>query len=348
MNDRTPLRFFVFTCRDPRSDFRLPLVQVLMREYETWYVWVKRRPVITGPHASAAPAEMSFAELLDFMRKTERGGKIPVYFMSTNALFPGVMALLRLVSPPGLWCLDMHDDLLYNYRGFKRLRAWVAIRALRKVSDITVHAADTLRELFPDSHHLGNASQIGRLERSASPPRRLLILASVDERFDFELMARAARACPTFAFEIHGQVLAFARARLDRLLAEHANVRYEGPYVNADLPALLSRYRVTFAPYVTDDRATRYIDPLRFYHCLNSGMEVVTTDIPQARALGHALHIIHDEQELRSILDEDGRVRSPKQPFYTPMTWERRAAGLLEILRDAPRMRGLRRKFGLA
>ena len=51
------------------------------------------------------------------------------------------------------------------------------------------------------------------------------------------------------------------------------------------LPELLARTPVMFAPYKMGSKLTRYIDPLRYYHCLNSGMEVVSTDIPQAHML---------------------------------------------------------------
>jgi hypothetical protein len=331
-------RFFVLTCRNPDSDFRRPLVEVLRHRFETWYVWLKRRPVVTGP--DDIPVEMSFFEFLVFMRARARDATVPVYFNSTNALYPKITALLRLISPPGLWCMDMHDDLLYHYRGWKRLRVRVAVEILRRVSHLTVHAADTLRELFPESHHLGNASQVTPLERPAAQEGKVLILASVDDRFDFELMGRVARRRPDFVFEVVGQVLPFARARFEELLEAHSNVRHLGAYVNADLPTILARYAVTFAPYLTGVRQTRYIDPLRFYHCLNSGMEVVTTDIPQARALGYALHMVRDAEEFASIFAEGTRLKAPKAPHYAPITWDQRASALVEILRTCARGRG--------
>jgi hypothetical protein len=337
----TPLRFFVFTCRDPRNDFRLPLVEALGRDFETWYIWLKRSPVVTGSRESDIPVQMSLFRLLAFMWKQKKDGKIPVYFNSTNALYPGVTALLRLISRRGVWCFDMHDDLLYHYKGVKRLREWIAIQILNFFSDVTVHAAATLSELFAKSQHLGNASQIRALDRSTPSNGKVLILASIDERFDFDLVSRVAQRCPEFTFDVYGQVLSFARARFDKLVEERRNIRYVGSYGIVDLPDILSRYTVTFAPYVTGIRQTRYIDPLRFYHCLNSGMEVITTDIPQARYLKHALHIVHGEEEFRAMFTGAGNLKLRKQPFYTPITWEQRADRLVQIVRRLPRIQRL-------
>ena len=60
-------RFLVFTCRDPSSDFRRPLVEALRAHYETWYIWLKRRPLISGPTEGGTTVEMSLPGLLRFI-----------------------------------------------------------------------------------------------------------------------------------------------------------------------------------------------------------------------------------------------------------------------------------------
>ncbi len=86
---------------------------------------------------------------------------------------------------------------------------------------------------------------------------------------------------------------------------------------------------------------TRYIDPLRFYHCLNAGVEVVSTDIPQARQMGRWIHVVRDPNECGETLDAIQAGKLSKQPGYTPITWEQRADRLLYILRGLPRAKRL-------
>ena len=56
-------RFFVFTCRDPKSDFRLPLVDALRHHYETYYIWLRRRPIVSGPTARGRSSRAAFTWL---------------------------------------------------------------------------------------------------------------------------------------------------------------------------------------------------------------------------------------------------------------------------------------------
>src|SRR5436190_5748015 len=89
-NDRRKrFRFFVLTCRDARTDFRLPLVAALREHYETYYIWLRRRPIMAGPSNKDLPVEMSFLRFLAFLRRSEgQYDRVNVWFNSTNAAFP--------------------------------------------------------------------------------------------------------------------------------------------------------------------------------------------------------------------------------------------------------------------
>jgi hypothetical protein len=333
-------RFFVFTCRDPRSDFRLHLVNALRRQHETWYIWMKRRPLVAGPRPEDQPLEMSLPRFLLFIGRFPRDGKVNVYFNSTNTYFPTLSLLLRLISRAGLWCLDMHDDLRYHNVGLTRRREEAIIRFLQAWSHVVVHAAPTLAELFPGSHHLGNASHLHPLAQDAAADDSVLILASFDERFDFAFVARLAAQCPAMQFHLHGWTRPgdhLTAERLKQLHEGHANIHYHGPYVTADLPGILSRYRVSLAPYHANSLMTRYIDPLRYYHCLNAGLELVSTAIPQAGYLRRWIHVVPDVSACAETLAAIRAGRLAKQPGYIPITWEQRAERLMDILRTLPR-----------
>src|SRR5471030_254828 len=170
-------RFFVFTCRDPGSDFRLPLVDALRRDHETYYIWLRRRPVVYGPGSNDRAAEMAVPRLLRFMRRFRRDDRINVYFNSTNTYFLGLSTLLRLVATAGVWCFDLHDDLRYHNTGWRRWREGLIVSTLCALSHVTVHAAPTLRALFPASRHLGNASSIRPLPKPDRTGDDVLIIA---------------------------------------------------------------------------------------------------------------------------------------------------------------------------
>src|ERR1019366_2339912 len=115
-------------------------------------------------------------------RVTTARERANIYFTTTNLCFPILILALKAICRPGVWCCDMHDDLLYSLRGVARLRARMNRALLLPAFDLIVHAAPMLKELFPASHHLGNASSIGSLKRNAPRFDKVLILASIDER----------------------------------------------------------------------------------------------------------------------------------------------------------------------
>lgn len=337
-------RFFVFTCRDPKSDFRLPLVDALRRHSETYYIWLRRRPLVCGPGADLAAVEMSLTDLLRFMWRLRRDGLINVYFNSTNTYFPGTTAVLRLISTPGIWCFDMHDDLRYHNTGIKRWREGRIVAGLCRLSHVVVHAAPTLQELFPRSRHLGNASNILPVPAASAQTDHVLIIASFDERFDFDFLSELTALCPQVQFHLHGWTRPDDPATAEQIrtiVARNDNVAYNGGYTMAELPAILQSYRVTVAPYRMNTTITRYIDPLRYYHCLNAGLEVISTDIPQARYMENCIHVVPDAKVCAQVLHEVRAGRLAKQPGYTPITWEQRADELVDILRHSPRGRAL-------
>jgi hypothetical protein len=329
-------RFFVLTCRDPRSDFRLPLVDALRRHYETYYIWLRRHPIVSGPDANETPTQMSVLGLVRFLRRVRRDKATNVYFNSTNTYFPVTITGLRTLAAPGLWCFDMHDDLRYHNTGLKRWRESRVISMQRRMSHLTVHAAPTLQELFPDSIHLGNASNVLPIPTTRPAGNDMLIIASFDERFDFDFISDLALACPKLRFHLHGWTRPndiATQTQIQALTARHANIQYHGPYTMAELPAILECYRISVAPYRTGTDLTRYIDPLRFYHCLNAGLEVVSTDIPQARFMAKHVHVVSDVMTCAKTLTAIQTGEVAKQPAYTPITWEQRADHLVEIIR---------------
>ena len=289
---------------------------------------------------------MSPIELARFLWRFKNNDKVNIYFNSTSTVFPVLTAFLRLVARSGVWCLDMHDDLLYHYAGVKRIRAYFGIIIMRLFSDVTVHASPRLAELFPDSQHLGNASHILPLSRDVATDtdNKVLVLASFDERADFEFLSKVAALCPATQFHLHGWTRHgddLTPERISTICARHENVLYCGPYAQDDLATILREFRISLAPYVTDIRMNRYIDPLRFYHCLNSGLELISTSIPQAVHMQKWIHIVHDPAECADTLAKLQSGALAMRDTYTPISWQQRVDRLVAIICALPRTAGL-------
>jgi glycosyltransferase involved in cell wall biosynthesis len=328
------LRFFVLSSRDPRlGDFRTPFVEALRQQYETYYIKLGRHSSMSGP----VKIGMSLPQLLLFFWRLRRDDVLNVYFNSTDTSFPLLTGLLRLISPRGVWCFDMHDELRYDSTGLKRLHLSIALMIVRSVSDIILCSTPTLIELFPKGRHLGLASHVLPLPRNAERTNEVLVIASFDDRCDFSFLSKVAALCPETQFHLHGAVRsdrASTRQQLTATCNDHSNIHYHGAYTHADLPTLLQRYDVTLAPYRRDLPWVRYIDPERFYHCLNAGLEVISTDVPGARRMSRSLNIARDPSECAAILAALRSGNLAKRGEYSLITWEQRIKGLVEIIRE--------------
>ena len=330
-------QILLLTCREPATDFRLALAQELQAlGHNVAYALLKRRPVVTELALPNSPRTFSVLSFFYYLRAELEKYSHIVVLNSTNIAFPILSIMLKKICG-GLWCFDMHDDLLYGSTGYARTKAAMAQRLLLRGSDFIIHAAPTLKELFPQSHHLGNASSMTAIPRSTLDFRRILILASLDARLDFEFLSAAAAANSGLAFHIHGKISQndqIIARRIETLIRRNPNVNYHGPYINDDLPRILGAYAVTLAPYVTGAPLTRYIDPLRYYHCLNSGMEVISTDIPKARDLRNALHIVGAPAEIGPLIErlrQAPEARRNSGSTALDYNWRNRALAFLNI-----------------
>ncbi len=63
-------------------------MQALRREYDAYYIWLRRHPVVSGPGDDDEPVQMSVAGLLRFIWRFRRDRRRNVYFNSTNTYFP--------------------------------------------------------------------------------------------------------------------------------------------------------------------------------------------------------------------------------------------------------------------
>jgi hypothetical protein len=265
-------------------------------------------------------------------------GKI-VYVDSTGAVTPVRSILFRAALRGGTWCFDIFDNLLYNYRGYRLFKARISIKLLTHSSRILLVLSSESLRLFPSARHLDNAADIPRVNRGDRNFRDLVVLASIDQRFDFEFVREIARLSPAHRIVIHGHLhdKEISGRRLAEFCAQQSNIVYNGKYEFDDIPAILDPYAIGLTPYAVGSRLTEFVNPDKYYMFLQGGLEVISTDIPPARRMGERIHVVRSPAEVIEVAwrieqDRTFRKNTGLGPDYT---WSRRARDLVEIVNAA-------------
>src|SRR5437763_15258530 len=115
------------------------------------------------------------------------------------------------------------------------------------------------------------------------PRPRLGFYGVIDERFDTELLARAAEMRPDWSFVMVGPVVKISDDELPR----RPNIHYLGPKTYAELPAYLSGWDVALMPFAMNE-STQFISPTKTPEYLAGGKPVVSTPVKDVvRHYGH-------------------------------------------------------------
>jgi UDP-galactopyranose mutase len=132
---------------------------------------------------------------------------------------------------------------------------------------------------FPSSvdrvHFLkARARQFDPGDEEDLPRPRLGFYGVIDERFDTELLAKAAEMRPDWSFVMVGPVVKIAEEDLPR----RPNIHYLGPKTYAELPHYLSGWDVALMPFAMNE-STQFISPTKTPEYLAGGKPVVSTPI---------------------------------------------------------------------
>lgn len=337
------MQFVILTRRDPKTDFRRALARALREEgYDCYVVLVRRELVIDGPRENDPALYLSPIKFVGFLRKVVLADDT-VIVDSLNLGDPLFCLLLRGLLWRSAWAYDIHDYLLYDLRGFKRFVGRASLKIHLLISSFSFHASPTLLELYPKSIRLGNASHLVRRKKKLDNLDQIVVLASIDERFDFELV-RSILAENKVELHVFGSLAEGSttntqlsvRTTFYNLCSEFPNFTYFGAYDNEAIEAILDNYQVMLAPYKSDHFSTRYIEPLRYYHALNRGLEIISTSIPALRDLEEFIHVIRSPDDFWTVLRDlskslDGWRNDRNQ--FEAVTWNVRAKSLVALAR---------------
>jgi glycosyltransferase involved in cell wall biosynthesis len=132
---------------------------------------------------------------------------------------------------------------------------------------------------FPSSvdrvHFLkARAHQFDPGDQEDLPRPRLGYYGVIDERFDTELLAKAAEMRPQWSFVIVGPVVKISEEDLPR----RPNIHYLGPKTYRELPAYLAGWDVALMPFAMNE-STEFISPTKTPEYLAGGRPVVSTPV---------------------------------------------------------------------
>jgi glycosyltransferase involved in cell wall biosynthesis len=132
---------------------------------------------------------------------------------------------------------------------------------------------------FPSSvdrvHFLkARAHQFDPADQEDLPKPRLGFYGVIDERFDTELLAKAAEMRPDWSFVMVGPVVKISEEDLPK----QKNIHYLGGKTYDELPAYLSGWDVALMPFAMNE-STQFISPTKTPEYLAGGTPVVSTPI---------------------------------------------------------------------
>jgi GT2 family glycosyltransferase len=237
-------------------------------------------------------------------------------------------------------CLDDHAAFPANRRGVLA----AAEENLVRSADLVVATSEPLREklrtIRPDVALLGNAADIetfGDLADPAPAPGRLTVgyAGAVDDWFDDELVAEAARLRPDWRFEIAG-----AREGRNRDVSRFpANVVFLGERPFGEMPQVRGRFDVEMIPFRLGP-LTHATDPVKLYEALAAGRGVAATRMAALAPLAERglVRLAGSAAELVAALEAEAaagpEVVARRRAFARQNTWAARAEELSRRLTE--------------
>jgi glycosyltransferase involved in cell wall biosynthesis len=188
---------------------------------------------------------------------------------------------------------------------------------------------DYLQKWRNDTKLLPNVADI-ELFKTALPiqpqPRTIAFAGAMSaHKVDLDLLHAAAKAIPSWRFELIGPVEDEDSASAIAALEVLPNVKTYGRVAQSDLPRLLARAEVLILPYRISTH-TAHILPLKLFEYLATGRRVLSTPLPAIQTYSDVIETFSDVPTLAEALsrgDREGSVRK-RLAVAQDHDWQRR------------------------
>jgi glycosyltransferase involved in cell wall biosynthesis len=162
-----------------------------------------------------------------------------------------------------------------------------------------------------DIDHFGKARDLATpipRELSNKESKKLGYFGVVDERMDYELIARLADANPDWEIVIVGPLAKVHESDLPR----RANIQWLGGRPYAELPAYCKGFDVCLMPFAMNE-STEYINPTKALEYMATGREIVSSAVPDVvRNFGMVVKVAASHDEFVALCHR--AVAAPDQP----------------------------------
>jgi len=169
---------------------------------------------------------------------------------------------------------------------------------------------DSKRDIHPNVHCLPNAvdmvhfsperllqtshssTDVAQLQEKIGFPR-LGFFGVIDERIDFDLLAKVAEARPDWNIVMLGPIKNVNESELPK----YPNIHWLGMHSYERLPYFLATWDVCFLPYIVND-LTGFINPCQTLEYMAAEKPVVSTAIPDIAAMYEDVaHFVHTPKQ---------------------------------------------------
>jgi glycosyltransferase involved in cell wall biosynthesis len=158
----------------------------------------------------------------------------------------------------------------------------------------------------------------------------------VDERMDYELIARLADANPNWSVVMIGPVLKEDEA----ILPKRSNLHWLGQRSYSDLPAYCKGFDVCLMPFALNE-STEFINPTKALEYMATGRMIVSTAVPDVvRNFGSVVKVAKDKGAFVSLCRQ--AIERPEQDaierglqMASENTWERIVARMEAHIQEA-------------
>jgi glycosyltransferase involved in cell wall biosynthesis len=194
---------------------------------------------------------------------------------------------------------------------------------------------------FPSSidyKHFGQGRTIKEepADQKNIPHPRIGFYGVVDERFDIDLVAKAAEQRPEWHFVILGPVVKIDEASLPR----RENIHYLGSKSYNELPAYLSGWDIAMIPFARNE-STRFISPTKTPEYLAAGRPVISTSIRDVVDPYHKNELVEIADDADAFVAAAERIFKRQDrnfwlqkvdDFLANNSWDKTWAAMLQLM----------------
>lgn len=202
---------------------------------------------------------------------------------------------------------------------------------LLATADLVLFSSEGLRKQhggLKRSKLVRNAVNASQFPQSATIPTEPLAagyVGALDSWFDTDAVERAARQYPYCQFILAGRI----EFEPIRRLAKLPNVELPGEIPYGDVPALMAGFRIALIPFRINP-LTLMTNPIKLYEYFSCGLPVVTTPLPEARAMDDLVYVGEGPGEFArqvglALQEDDAERRGRRREIALRENWPARA-----------------------